>query len=230
MITATFSGYGSYSVDSVHQWDVNRELRISGLNLPSLPELHFSNRQMGGAVARTARLENGAYVVMIPNSFLQYDDEIRADVGIYGGSDGTEFRIVETVIIPVIGRARPYDYKISGEDDEIYSFNRVKNDMETLRHEMQAKGSAIREGIKDKAFKVGTAQYSSGAGSSAYARRGAYTVTAYDASTYGIPISVYAKDSDGFPVPATMRRGEDGQVTAEAATNTENVEIHIVFI
>lgn len=124
MITANFSAYSTYVTDSLFQWDQNRVLRVTGLNLKVKPEVHFSNANMKGAIPVQADLVNHVVVASIPNSLLQEPLRIYAHIGIY---EGDEFRVVELVEIPVKPRKRPADYELAVDDFELYSFKRLEN-------------------------------------------------------------------------------------------------------
>lgn len=124
MITANFSAYGTYVTDSLHQWDLNQVLRVTGVNLASAPEVHFSNAAMDRAIVRQATMSNHIISVNIPNSLLQDSLRILAHIGVY---EGSTFKVVETVHIPVRARKRPADYQIEDSDEEIYSFKRLEN-------------------------------------------------------------------------------------------------------
>ena len=123
MIRANFNAYASYVADSLYQWDINRDLTISGLNLGVAPEIHFSNANMERALVRQSTIENGIVTVRIPNSLLQAPLTIKVYVGIY---EGNTFKVIESIEIPVIAKARPLDYMIEDSDEEIYSFNRLE--------------------------------------------------------------------------------------------------------
>lgn len=123
MLHVNFNAYNSYVTDSLYQWDINQVLNIIGLPVDSAPEVHFNNSNMDRAIVRQAELVNGNIVVNIPNSLLQSNLTIKAYIGIY---ENTTFKVIETVEIPVIGRARPYDYVFEDTDGEIYSFKALE--------------------------------------------------------------------------------------------------------
>lgn len=123
MLHVNFNAYNSYVTDSLYQWDINQVLNIIGLNLKSAPEIHFCNANMDRAIVRRSRLINGTITVNIPNSLLQEAFTIKAYIGIY---ESETFKVIETVEIPVIGRARPYDYQFEDTDGEIYSFKALE--------------------------------------------------------------------------------------------------------
>lgn len=124
MIKANFSAYSTYVTDSLHQWDINRVLNVTGLNLTSAPEVHFSNANTVRAIPRQATMENHVVSVRIPNSLLQDPLRIKAHIGVY---EDSTFKVVEVVEIPVEPRKRPMDYKLEDNDEELYSFKRLEN-------------------------------------------------------------------------------------------------------
>jgi lysophospholipase L1-like esterase len=129
MIKANFNSYASYVTDSLYQWDINQVLTVSGLNLDVAPEIHFSNSNMDRAIVRQATLDKLIVSVNIPNSLLQEALTIKAHIGIY---EGDTFKVVELIEIPVIAKTRPSDYKIENTDEEIYSFEALKNDIANM--------------------------------------------------------------------------------------------------
>lgn len=129
MIKANFQSYSTYTTDSLYQWDINQILSVMGLNLITAPTVHFSNANMDKAIVRQATLENHVVSVKIPNSLLQEALTIKAYIGIY---ESDTFKVIELVEIPVIPRERPYDYQIQDSDEEIYSFEALKNDIANM--------------------------------------------------------------------------------------------------
>lgn len=130
MIKANFSAYATYVTDSLTQWDIDQTLQVTGLNLTSAPEVHFSNTNTARAIVRQAsRAADGVVTVAIPNSLLQDPLRIYAHIGVY---EGGTFKVVELVEIPVKPRKRPEDYQIQDSDEELYSFNRLENRIENF--------------------------------------------------------------------------------------------------
>lgn len=127
MIKANFNAYNTYVTDSLYQWDINQVLKVTGLNLDTIPEVHFSNANMGRAIVKQATLENHVVTVTIPNSLLQAPLKIYAHIGIY---EEDTFKCLEVVEIPIIPRMRPEDYTIEDTDEEIYSFKALENKIE----------------------------------------------------------------------------------------------------
>ena len=133
MIRANFNTYASYTTDSLYQWDKDQKLFINGLNLTSAPEIHFANANMDRAIVRQSELKDGAVIVKIPNSILQEALIIKAYVGVY---EGSTFTVIERVEIPVIAKARPADYSLTDEDEEVYSFIRLENELLNAKRNM----------------------------------------------------------------------------------------------
>lgn len=134
-IRVNFSAYASYMTDSLHQWETNRVLTVTGLNLVKAPEVRFWNSNTQHAIPRQAEMKNQVITVDIPNSLLQDPLRIIADVGVY---EGNEFKVVERVEIPVIPGRRPIDYKLEDTDGEVYSFNQLLNAIANLTAEIEA--------------------------------------------------------------------------------------------
>ncbi len=124
VIKANFKAYSTYVTDSLNQWDLNQVLQVTGLNLTTAPEVHFSNANSDRAIVRQATMVNHVINVTIPNSLLQDPLRINAHIGVY---EGNTFKVVEEVHIPVISRKRPADYQIEDTDEEVYSFKRLEN-------------------------------------------------------------------------------------------------------
>lgn len=147
MIKANFNTYAKYVTDSLYQWDINRTLSVSGLNLSVAPEVHFSNSAMDKAIVRQATLLNNIVSVKIPNSILQYPLTVNTHIGVY---EGDEFKVLEVISIPVIPKAKPSDYKLENSDEEVYSFNRLENMIEQI----DEKWSAFTLATVDSAVKA----------------------------------------------------------------------------
>lgn len=163
MIKANFKAYSNYVTDSLHQWDIDQVLEVTGLNLTDAPEVHFSNKNMERAIPRQATMTDHVIRVAIPNSLLQDPLRIYAHIGVY---DGDTFKVVELVEIPVIARKRPEDYRIEVNDEEVYSFNRLENELgnkatnarvdNIIAHNNDTNGNTelvdMRYGARDKTY------------------------------------------------------------------------------
>lgn len=71
-VIAKFTGDNYANVYDVYQWDYGQVLRIEGLKLPNMVEIHFSLEETGGkAVPRIGTTKDGATDVIIPDSMLE---------------------------------------------------------------------------------------------------------------------------------------------------------------
>lgn len=114
----------NYTVEPLHQWDVNQQLQIYGLSLASVPEVHFSNQAMDRAIVRQATMDKaGVITVDVPNALLQKYYTISVYLCTY---DGGTFQTLYKVDVPVMERPQPSDYSIK-DDQDIYSFKALEN-------------------------------------------------------------------------------------------------------
>ena len=114
----------SYTVDPLYQWDKYQKLEITGLSVPSIPEIHFTTEAMDRAIVRQAtKNSSGVITVDVPNSLLQKPYTIRAFICIY---EGETFKTLYKIEIPIKARKEPSDYTLE-DDNEIYSFNALEN-------------------------------------------------------------------------------------------------------
>ena len=140
MLRVNFSAYNTYVTDSLYQWDKNRVLVISGLNMTIAPEIHFTNVSMERAIVRESTLDDGEIIVRIPNSLLQTSYTIKAYVGVY---EGEAFKVIEKIEIPIIARTKPQDYTIEVNDEEVYSFRALEKLVNDSTEEINAEWRAL---------------------------------------------------------------------------------------
>lgn len=114
--SATANAYGLW------QWDYGQVLRIQGLHLPSMVEIHFSLQDTGGtSVMRVGITKDGVTDVVIPDSMLQNngadsDYDIFAFVYLTDDTSGqTEYKIK----LRVKSRPEP-EVPSGGEDPDIF--------------------------------------------------------------------------------------------------------------
>lgn len=145
MVKVNFSAYANYVTDTLYQWDIGRVLNISGIDSSVAPEVHFSNANMERAIVRQATVTDNVISVSIPNSILQMPLTIHAHVGIY---EADAFKVIEKIEIPVIARTRPTDYQLDVSDEEVYSFNRIENQINNLETSVEnMKTQSIQSGV-----------------------------------------------------------------------------------
>lgn len=134
----------TYTVNDLFQWDTNRELEISGLNLSTLPEIHFANSKMSKAIVKQATsYENGVIRVSIPNVLLETATPIRVFICTH---EGEKFISRYSLTINVKARPRPEDY-IAEDDEKIYSYNALENLVNNTVINLKAENDTFREEI-----------------------------------------------------------------------------------
>ena len=119
-----------YTVDSLYQWDKNQVLEISGLSLPSAPEIHFTNSVTDGAIVRYAKMDNAGIIsVSVPNSLTEKPYPIKAYICIYNGD---EFRTLYDIDIPIKARSKPSYYTPDDTDEGTEFINKLVYNVEYL--------------------------------------------------------------------------------------------------
>lgn len=123
IVTARFATDDNYvNVYDVYQWDYGQVLRIEGLKLPNMVEIHFSLQETSGeAKTRIGVTKDGVTDVVIPDSFLENNgigDNYKIFAWIYVAdkdSGSTEYKIT----IHIKARAKP-EITRGGQDGEVF--------------------------------------------------------------------------------------------------------------
>lgn len=137
----------NYTVERLHQWDLNQTLEIHGLSMAKTPEVHFTNDLMVAAVRRYATMDAAGVIrVEIPNPLLQHPRSIKVMVCI---REGEVFKTYHTIYIPVKARQKPADYTITDEQD-IYSFQALEDLVTTSVADMKASNAALQTALNAK--------------------------------------------------------------------------------
>ena len=116
-------------LESMFQWDLNREIHIYGVEIDATLsyEIHFSNRRMRTAIVVEPTLagESGEmthFIVEVPAEFLEVPEAI--NVYVYSQNNTTgEMLTVGDLRIPVIPRQMPVDYEAPEDDGVVYVAN-----------------------------------------------------------------------------------------------------------
>lgn len=121
-VIAKFTNDNYANVYDVYQWDYGQVLRIEGLKLPNMVEIHFSLQETSGeAKTRIGVTKDGVTDVVIPDSFLENEgigDNYKIFVWVYVAdkeSGSTEYKIT----IHVKARAKP-EITHGGQDGEVF--------------------------------------------------------------------------------------------------------------
>lgn len=129
MLQVCFDCYGSYTTDSVYQWDLNRRLAIRGLDYASAPAIHFSNKKSAEALVVQSTIEDGVIYCDVPNILLQEPYDI---VGYVCESLDQEVTTYETIRIPVKPRVKPADYAYS-DNVEILTYYSLMAEISSVK-------------------------------------------------------------------------------------------------
>ena len=122
-VIAKFTGDNYANVYDVYQWDYGQVLRIEGLKLPKMVEVHFSLEETSGeAKTRIGVTKDGVTDVVIPDGFLENEgigDNYKIFVWVYVAdkeSGSTEYKIT----IHVKARSKP---EVPGGGDNSDAFH-----------------------------------------------------------------------------------------------------------
>lgn len=123
MITAIFNPDSTMAnAYGLWQWDYGQILRIQGLNLPSMVEIHFSLQETGGiAPMRVGVTKDGVTDVVIPDSMLE-NDGTTSDYDIFAFiylTDATSGQTEYKIKLKVKSRPEP-EVPGGGEDPDIF--------------------------------------------------------------------------------------------------------------
>lgn len=145
VITATFAPGAEHAVAiGLWQWDYGQYMRIEGLDLPDVTEIHFEK----GGESQTALGDtaDGVCTVEIPDVLLETAGRITAYVYLHTGlHDGeTEYQIR----IPVRARARPQEYEGEEYDALVRATELLNNALDGIQDDVEAAQNA-RQGAED---------------------------------------------------------------------------------
>lgn len=129
MLQVCFDCYGTYTTDSVYQWDLNRRLAIRGLDYNSAPAIHFSNKKSTEALVVQSTIEDGVIYCDVPNILLQEPYDI---VGYVCECLDQELTTYETIRIPVKSRVKPADYAYE-DNVEILTYYALMSEITSVK-------------------------------------------------------------------------------------------------
>lgn len=158
MITAIFNPDSTTAnAYGLWQYDYGQVLRIQGLHLPSMVEIHFSLQETGGtSVMRVGVTKDGVTDVVIPDSMLE-NDGITSNYNIFAFiylTDATSGQTEYKIKLQVKSRPEP-EVPGGGEDPDIFheAVRKVKESADkAAESERQAEGWAHgREDLPERA-------------------------------------------------------------------------------
>lgn len=92
---------------NLYQWDINRQITVTGIDVSSAVEFHFSNRFSSAALIVNVAISGENVIANIPNILLQQAETIC--LCIYCTSDNIS-KTTHVIEIPVYPRKKPDDY------------------------------------------------------------------------------------------------------------------------
>lgn len=156
MVIANFENDSHPIVYGASQWNYGEVLRIQGLNLPKVVEIHFSlEKTAGQAIPRIGTTKDGVTDVVIPDSLLENEGELQ-DYFVYVWiylTDATSGRTEHSLSIKVKARSKP---EIPGGDDNADPFREAIEEVnsaaeraetaekQAAQHAEQTKADAIK--------------------------------------------------------------------------------------
>lgn len=223
IVVAKFTGEKYINVYDVYQWDYGQILRIEGLKLPKMVEVHFSLEETSGeALVRIGTTKDGVTDVTVPDGMLE-NEGVTGTYKIYvwvyirdADSGSTEYKVT----IHVKTRSKP---EIPGGGDNQDAFNEAvlevrKSAEKSEEAQKQAEGYAHgREDLPERA--EDNAKYYSGKASEDAKK------TAEDREAVGRLVeSVSGIDEQ---VVKVEKLSKDAQEAAtQAGTSAEQAELH----
>lgn len=161
MITAVFTdGDDCVWAYGLWQWDYGQQLRIEGLHLPTVVEIHFSLQEAGGeAVPRVGVTKDGVTTVTIPDSMLEGTDAVR-DYQVYAWvylSDRTFGETTKQIMMKVKARSKPKAFDAPGDGEIFHEAIEAVND--AAKRAEEAGDKAVSAADEAKAAATQTAEH-----------------------------------------------------------------------
>lgn len=232
VITAAFGGMREVTTARLWQWDYGQVLKITGLNLPTAFEVHFSNSNERGT-SKTQIGQNSQ--VTIPDEYLTSGADVYAFIYLHEGeTDGeTEYRIK----IPVKERPQPTDVEPTPQEQSeitqaIAALNSAveQTSADVTSADASAQAAAQSETNAEESAKAaaGSASTASGAAGTATNKASEASQSASDAEHAKIDAEA-ARDSikDMTASAHTLPSGSSATVTKTEGETTFNLDFGI---
>ena len=125
MLRVNLNCYGSYTTDSIYQWDQNHVLTLTGDNIDDISAIHYCNKKCDNARVVNVTRGSGEISAPIPNELLEMPYDVIAYVH---SIDNNQGKTIEIINIPVIKRVKPDEYEFV-ENVDIANFERLEKDI-----------------------------------------------------------------------------------------------------
>lgn len=217
VITAAFGGMREVTTARLWQWDYGQVLKITGLNLPTAFEVHFSNSKERG----TSKTQIGQdSQVTIPDEYLTSGADVYAFIYLHEGeTDGeTEYRIK----IPVKERPQPTDVEPTPQEQS------------EITQAIAALNTAVEKTAADvtsaDASAQAAAESAESAGQSAEEAAGSYTaITAYgDQAMQNLEQIVTVVNWKASEASNNAQRATDAKEAAKGYANQAEAAEHSI--
>lgn len=217
VITAAFGGMREVTTARLWQWDYGQVLKITGLNLPTAFEVHFSNSKERG----TSKTQIGQdSQVTIPDEYLTSGAYVYAFIYLHEGeTDGeTEYRIT----IPVKERPQPTDVEPTPQEQS------------EITQAIAALNTAVEKTAADvtsaDVSAQAAAQSAESAGQSAEEAAGSYTaITAYgDQAMQNLEQIVTVVNWKASEASNNAQRATDAKEAAKGYANQAEAAEHSI--
>lgn len=129
-----YDQYGNV-ITRLTQWDINRELRITGYDYTTTPIFHFAHNNDEEALTQIGVVDGEYVKVSVPNILLQTAERIRVYIYIHENDIGTT---VYKLDIPVDPKPKPNDYVYS-DNTEVVLLSELKAELEEAIKSSQEK-------------------------------------------------------------------------------------------
>ena len=160
MVTAVFTDNDDYArTYGLWQWDYGQQLRIEGLHLPTVVEIHFALQETGGeAITRVGTTKDGVTTVTIPDSMLEGNRAAwtaEKAYNIYAWiylSDQKSGETIKRITMQVKSRPKPEAFEAPGDGEIFREAIEAVND--AAKRAEEAGGKAVA--AADEAEKAAT--------------------------------------------------------------------------
>ncbi len=120
-------------IKELTQWDTNRKIIITGVDVKSAPVIHFYNIKSDKALVVPSTFGDNSITVSIPNILLQ--SHLPLIISIYSENDD-EGKTVGTACIPIVPKKKPEDYEYV-ENIEYVSWVELERRAEALLQDLE---------------------------------------------------------------------------------------------
>lgn len=120
-------------IKELTQWDTNRKIIITGVEVESAPVIHFYNIKSDKALVVPSTFSNSSITVSIPNILLQ--SHFPLIISIYSENDD-EGKTVGTACIPIVPKKKPEDYEYV-ENIEYVSWVKLEQEAKALLQDLE---------------------------------------------------------------------------------------------